>query len=111
MINSTIISKGEPVPCEITKLFFVTTLDLQSEAVPLKVTQSTVEETDPEEVHTVWEGTLELDPEKTKKDDPITATFSYTAGELMKCVWVHVPSGATREIGMNESVTDQDTSI
>lgn len=105
--NSTIIARGEKIPCSVTESFF-TTVDGQ-EAVNCTVTESSTIESDPKFVKVIWEGKLSLPPGR-KAGQEIKVTFSYDENQIMKCEFEDVTSNSKKTIDLsivNESSIEQ----
>ncbi len=79
-VNSIILKKDTPIPCEVSDVF-VTLRDKQA-AVHVEVTQG--EETNPDYVTIVGEGTLSLPP--YPKGSPIKVTFKYDVDGLIHVI-------------------------
>jgi molecular chaperone DnaK len=88
--NTVLIRKGERLPCSVTQSFY-TVYDGQ-DSVNCTLTESTAEEVDPRFVRIVWEGTLDLPPDRPQGQE-ISVTFAYDANQLMKCSFVDVATG------------------
>lgn len=73
-INSIIIDKNQKIPCSKTESFY--TVSDNQENVNCTITQSPTKETDPRFVRKIWEGALELPPNR-KAGQEIQITFSY----------------------------------
>jgi molecular chaperone DnaK (HSP70) len=73
LLNDTVIAKGTPLPCHAERTYYTRT-DNQS-AVNMDVTQSAIEERDPNFVTKLWEGSLKL-PRDCPAGYPIKVTFS-----------------------------------
>ena len=71
--NSTLIPKGRKIPCSVTESFF-TSYEGQT-GVDCKVTESSTIESDPQFVKVIWEGSLELPPNRPEGQE-IKVTFS-----------------------------------
>ena len=105
--NTTIIKKGEKIPCSFTDNF-VTIYDGQT-AVNCKVTESENEETDPQWVTVVWDGALELPPNRPAGQE-IQVTYSYDANQCMHCVFKDVQSGKILEADIDAGSATSDAS-
>jgi molecular chaperone DnaK len=79
-VNSIILKKDTPIPCEVSDVFV--TLRDQQAAVHVEVTQG--EETNPDDVTIVGEGTMQLPP--YPKGSPIKVTFKYDIDGLIHVV-------------------------
>jgi molecular chaperone DnaK len=87
MVNSILIRKGNKIPCSVTSSFY-TVYDGQ-DGVRCQVTESTSAETDPRFVKIIWEGDLDLPPDRPANQE-IQVTFSYDENQIMKCSFVDV---------------------
>ena len=96
-INDTVIKKGEKLPCSVMKEYF-TAHDNQT-GVNCDVTESNVEESDPDFVKNIWEGVLEL-PEGRPAGQQIDVTFSYSENQIMKCSFLDVHSKNKTDIDL-----------
>ena len=109
--NMTIIAKDEKVPCSITEEVY-TVVDNQTK-LNLTVTQSSVEEDDPEFVRIIWEGNMSL-PEGRPAGRPVKVTYSYTEDGRMKASFLDVESGSNKDIELHidqTASTDDDFDI
>ena len=109
--NMTIIAKDEKVPCSITEEVY-TVVDNQTK-LNLSVTQSSVEEDDPEFVRIIWEGNMSL-PEGRPAGRPVKVTYSYTEDGRMKASFLDVESGNNKDIELHidqTASTDDDFDI
>ena len=96
-INDTVIKKGEKLPCSVMKEYF-TAHDNQT-GVNCDVTESNVEESDPDFVKNIWEGVLEV-PEGRPAGQQIDVTFSYSENQIMKCSFLDVDSKNKTDIDL-----------
>jgi len=96
-INSIVIPKGEPIPCERTELY-QTVADGQTE-VSCSVTESAAPETDPRFVKIIWNGDLDLPPGRPAGQE-IAVTYSYDENQIMKCSFQDVATGKTKEVDL-----------
>ena len=99
--NTVLIRKGERIPFSVTESFY--TMHDGQRAVSCKVTESTAPETDPRFVKIIWEGNLELPPDRPASQE-IQVTFAYDENQIMKCSFLDVGTG--RESRINLSMTD-----
>lgn len=99
-VNETIIKKGEKIPCTKTG-YFQTMSDSQTE-LACRLTESIIEETDPEYVNVVWEGNLSL-PSGRPAGQPIEITYSYDDNQMIKCSYLDVNSGRKKDIDISRS--------
>ena len=95
LVNNLLIRKGDKIPCSVTESFY-TVADGQR-AVRCKVAESIAPESDPRFVKVIWEGDLELPPDRPKGQE-IRVTFAYDDNQIMKCSFV-------------DSATDRETTI
>jgi molecular chaperone DnaK len=103
--NSIIIKKGEKIPCSITESFY-TTHEGQL-TINCKVTESTAAETDPRFVNIIWEGSLELPPNRPENQE-IKITFSYDENQVMKCTFVDVGTGKEEKVDLTMASSKSD---
>jgi len=96
-VNSIIIKKGHQIPCSVTESFY-TTYEGQ-EAINCTVTESTAAETDPRFVNIIYEGSLDLPPNRPENQE-IKVTFSYDDNQVMKCSFVDVGTGKKEKIDL-----------
>lgn len=96
--NSTMISKGQKIPCKVSKSFY-TTHDGQT-SVECKVTESSTIETDPTFVKVIWEGDLELPPNRPAGQE-IEITFQYDENQIMKCSFEDRASGKRTDVNLS----------
>ena len=102
MQNAVLITKGEPIPCSVTKSF--TTTHAGQRAVGCEVTESTSPETDLRFVKVIWKGVLELPPDRPAQQE-IKVTFAYDDNQIMKCSFVDVGTGRKTEIDISQAAT------
>ena len=105
MQNSILIRKGEKIPCSVTESFY-TVYDGQS-GVACQVTQSTAPETDPRFVKVIWEGELELPPDREANQE-IKVTFAYDENQIMMCSFLDVATGRETEIDLSMASSGKD---
>lgn len=96
--NSIIIEKGEKIPCAKEESFF--TMAEGQTGVNCVVTESNTRETDPKFVKIIWEGTLELPPDRPANQE-IVVRLSYDLNQTMKCSFIDVETGKKTEIDLN----------
>ena len=106
--NDSLISKGDKIPCSVTKEY-QTAHDNQT-AINCRVTESNIEESDPDYVHTMWEGALDL-PEGRPSGQKVEVTFSYDVNQTMKCTFLDVESGRKAEIDLTADNSNIHTDI
>lgn len=103
--NSILISKGDKIPCSVTKSFY-TRYEGQTN-VKCQLTESTSPETDPRFVKIVWEGDLNLPPNRPS-DQEIRVTYSYDENQIMKCSFVDVATSRKKDVELSMSSTIDD---
>jgi molecular chaperone DnaK len=105
-VNSIIIKKGDKIPCSVTEEFF-TNYDGQV-AVQCEITQSLSPETDKKFVNIIWEGLLELPPDRPA-GQKINVTYSYDDNSMMHCVFEDDATGAkcTKTLDSNSKDADE----
>jgi molecular chaperone DnaK len=96
--NDTVIKKGEKLPCSVVKEYF--TISDNQTGINCDVTESNVEEIDPEFVKTIWEGALEV-PEGRPAGQKIEVTFSYDENQIMKCSFLDVASKKKKDVDLS----------
>ena len=96
--NSIIISKDEKIPCSMTESYY--TLSDNQTIVKCKVTQSSVEETDPNFVSIIWEGDLGIQGGRPAGQE-IKVTYSYTEDGKMRASFLDVGSGNSKDIDLS----------
>ncbi len=96
LINTPILHKNTPLPCEET-LTFYTMVDDQ-EHVRITITQG--EDTDPAFVNVLTNETFKLPP-GTPAGTPISATYSYDLNQRMHCRFTNYNSGETLDVEFN----------
>ena len=102
IINDVLISKGTKLPCSIEKTYS-TVVDGQT-GVSCDVTEAMQDESNPEYVKILWEGTLKLPAPHGPKGRKVPVTFSYDTNQIMHCVFVDEQSGEKTEVSL--SMTD-----
>ena len=95
--NSIIIKKDSQLPCSVTQDYY-TTHDKQT-AVQIIITQSKIDETDPEFVNTLYESSLDL-PSGRNQGQRIDVTFSYNQSGTIDCSFVDVQSGNKKDVSL-----------
>jgi molecular chaperone DnaK len=106
--NTIIIKKDTPIPCENSE-FFQTRVDNQTE-VDVSVTQG--EQLDPRFVETLWEGGMELPPNRPA-GQPLKVTYKYDANQRMSCITLDVASGKEHlsNLNFNDGQSDSVNSV
>lgn len=107
--NSIIIRKGEALPCEKTETYY--TVNHNQISVDCQVTQSNIEEKDPQFVRTIFDGLLGPLPANRAPGRPIRVTFSYDTNQVMHCVFEDVDSGIRESVNLNMSGDAEDSSV
>jgi len=79
--NETVIAKGTPIPCSVERIYYTST-DNQAN-IQFDVTQSAVEESNPDFVSTIWSGKFTLPP-GCRIGHPVKTTFCYDANGCFK---------------------------
>ena len=104
--NVTIIKKNTPLPCSNTETHY-TMADGQL-GVMCDVTESKVEEADPQFVEKIWEDKIGNLPPDRPAGQPIESTFSYDTNGSMHCLFKDTQSGEKVEVtlhpGSNEKI-------
>lgn len=98
LVNNILISKGEKIPCSVTRSFY-TTQHNQTQ-VRCRLTESTAAESDPRFVKIIWEGFLDLPPNRPAEQE-IKVTYSYDENQTMRCTFVDVNSGRKTEVDLS----------
>jgi molecular chaperone DnaK len=103
LMNATLINKGDKIPCSITQSFY--TIYVGQDKVDCSVTESTAPETDPRFVKMVWEGNLDLPPNRPARQE-IRITYSYDENQIMSCSFIDVSSGLSKSIDLAMTVAE-----
>ena len=108
--NSIIISKDEKIPCSITESYY--TLSDNQTKVKCVVTQSSVDESDPNFVSIIWEGELEIQGGRPAGQE-IKVTYSYTEDGKMRASFLDIGSGNSKDIDLSikENINKNDSEI
>lgn len=106
--NSIIINKGNPIPCSVTESFY-TVRDGQT-SVQCQLTESSMPEKDPQFVKVIWEGSLELPPNRPQGQE-IKITYSYDENQMLHCVYEDVASGKKTNVDVSMANKEEKTSI
>jgi len=101
--NSSIIKKGEKLPVSATEEYF--TKSEGQEAVACKITETKEETTDERFVKIIWEGYLELPPNRPR-GQKILVTFSYNENQIMSCSFVDEDTNRKTEVDIKISNED-----
>ena len=96
--NGIIIKKNEKIPCKKTDSFY--TVHENQDSVNCRITQSPQPETDPRFVRTIWEGQLELPPNRPSGQE-IAITYSYLENGTMHAEFLDVSSGKKTEVDIS----------
>jgi len=97
LVNAILINKGDRIPCSITQSFY--TIHDGQTTVDCSVTESTAPETDPKFVKIVWQGNLDLPPNRPREQE-IRVTYAYDDNQIMSCTFVDVASGRSESIDL-----------
>ena len=95
--NSIIIPKDENIPCSITESYY--TMSDNQTTVKCTVTQSSIDEKDPQFVTTLWEGDLKIEGGRPAGQE-LKFTYSFTEGGKMRASFLDVGSGNTEELDL-----------
>ncbi len=98
--NTVIIPKGTKIPASRTHEF--STRHDNQEKVNCSVTKSGQAETDPRFVSIIWEGSMEV-PGGRPKGQPIEVTYAFDENGMMKCNFLDVASGTSKDIELDHS--------
>ncbi len=102
--NSIIIPKDENIPCSITESYY--TMSDNQTTVKCTVTESKIEETDPQFVNTLWEGNLEIEGGRPAGQE-LKFTYSFTESGTMNASFLDVGSGNTKELDLYVGVGEK----
>lgn len=100
LTNSIIIKKGTKIPCSVTESYY--TVRENQTQVDCTVTQSANPEEDPRWVVKVWEGELELPPNRPARQE-VQITYSYDDSQIMHCTFKDVASGNEMDAMISQS--------
>ena len=104
--NDIIIRKGDPIPCQVTKLYH-TRYDNQ-QAVSCIVTESNLPETNPNFVKIIGDKNRKLRlPEGRSAGQEIEVTFAYDENQVMHCSFVDVATGYREDVPLSMVATSQ----
>lgn len=95
--NDTVISKGNKLPCREERTYY-TMRDNQTK-VDCDVTQSAIEEKNPEYVSKIWEGSLKL-PSGRPAGQPIKVIYAYDINGTMHCSFKDGDNGKSTEVNL-----------
>lgn len=107
LMNSMIITKGTKIPCSVTKSFY--TVKEGQTGIDCSVTESDNNETDPRWVKVIWQGNLDLPPNRPSQQE-VQITYSYDENQVMHCVFKDVESGKEIEIMLDKNSADSQAS-
>ena len=92
----------------VKKIDSVFTIHENQTQVACKVTESVNEETDPDFVKIIWEGNLDLPPNRPEGQE-IKITYEYDENQIMKCSFLDVETN--KETNVDLSMTKNDEEI
>lgn len=104
-VNTILIKKNQKIPCEVTESFY--TVSQGQVAVACTVTESGVEEEDPDFVKKVWEGTLDGLPEGREPGKEVKVSFSYGDNKIIKVKFKDVESGKELKADVKLNIDDK----
>lgn len=107
MVNSIIINKGQKIPCSVTEKYY-TVKDNQIK-LNLDITECNAPETDLNFVNIIWNGELELPPNRPEGQE-IQITFSYDENQVVHAKFLDVESGYSHEVDV-QMKSDEKPSI
>jgi molecular chaperone DnaK len=96
-VNDVLIAKNSNIPCEVTESY-QTVHDGQTE-IRCTITQSPQKESDPRFVRVIWEGDLELPPNRPSGQQ-INVTFAYRENGTMDATFLDVASQRKTQINI-----------
>ena len=108
LTNSILIKKGTKIPCSTTDSFY--TVSENQTSVHCRVTQSDSPETDPRWVKTIWEGELELPPNRPAEQE-VQITYSYDDNQIMHCTFKDVSSGKETDAMISQTNSTASSAI
>ena len=107
--NRILIKKNTKIPVSITEPFY--TLVEGQIGVDLSVTQTTNDDPDPMFAKIIWEGEMDLPPDRPAGME-LKFTYSYDENQIMHCIFEDVESGKKEEVKLTLEKTDvQDSHI
>jgi molecular chaperone DnaK len=106
LVNNVLINKGDKIPCSVTESFY--TIRDGQDAVNCQLTESSAPETDPRFVKIIWEGDLELPPNRPEGQE-IKVTYSYDENQMMKCSFMDVDTGRKNEVDLSMAHSNSTT--
>jgi molecular chaperone DnaK len=95
--NDSVLTKGTKLPCREERTYY-TVSDNQTK-VNCDVTQSAIEEKNPEYVSKIWEGSLEL-PSGRPAGQPIKVIYAYDINGTMQCSFEDVKTGKVTKVDL-----------
>jgi molecular chaperone DnaK len=96
---SNVIKKNTPIPHTEEQTYY--TINAGQTAVEVVVTQSAIDEDDPDFVRIIWTGELGPFPEGRPAQQPILVKYSYDANQVMHCTFTDVGTGLTKEVDLS----------
>lgn len=106
--NNVIIEKNSKIPCSKAESFY-TVHDNQT-SVKLTITQAPTNEIDPRFVRVIWEGSLELPPNRAAGQE-ISVTYSYFENGTMHAEFMDVGSSKKTEVDIQAQSEGSKTTI
>ncbi len=106
MMNTIIIRKGEKIPCEKTSSYF-TSHEGQTR-IKIKITESVAPEEDMNFVKIIWEGELDLPPDRPAGQE-LLFTYKYDDNQIMKCKFVDKESGKEKKVELSMANNNSNT--
>lgn len=103
LTNAILIRKGDKIPCSVTQSFY--TIHEGQTVVGCRLTESSAPETDPRFVKIVWEGDLNLPPDRPKEQE-IKVTYAYDENQMMRCSFVDVATGRKNEVDISITASE-----
>lgn len=106
--NSILIKKGNAIPCSVTESFY--TISEGQTNVRCKLTESSIPESDPQFVKVIWEGDLDLPPNRPEGQE-IKVTYLYDDNQILQCVYEDVSSGKKTDVNISLANKEDELSI
>ncbi len=106
--NDILIEKNTSRPCEVVRSFY--TIFEGQEELRCTVTQCKAKESDPNFVNTIWEGSLQLPPNRPAGQE-IIVTFSYDVNSVMHCKFEDKETGKITEVNLDIESEESDSGI
>ena len=107
-VNKILIEKNTKRPCDFSDTFY--TMFEGQERINCTVTQSKTKETDPTFVKVIWEGELELPPNRPAGQE-IIVTFSYDVNSVMHCQFEDKQTGTVTEVNLDIASEEKESGI